>query len=70
MQELNLTIEQSLILIAILTPLTIFLWCHLDTYQLHSKPKKEPEGKGYQTADKCELRGLYPITGALLQLER
>ncbi|MCK4004406.1 hypothetical protein HCC50_03400 [Streptococcus suis] len=43
MQEM--TIETALTLIAILTPLNIFLWLHLGTYQLHSKPKDKPEGK-------------------------
>lgn len=42
MQEM--TIETALVLIAILTPLNIFLWLHLGTYQLHSKPKTKPEG--------------------------
>ena len=42
MQEM--TIETALTLIAILTPLNIFLWLHLGTYQLHSKPKNTPEG--------------------------
>ncbi|MEG3270455.1 hypothetical protein [Streptococcus suis] len=42
MQEM--TIETALTLIAILTPLNIFLWLHLGTYQLHSKPKIKPEG--------------------------
>ncbi|MHC3566137.1 hypothetical protein [Streptococcus suis] len=37
MQEM--TIETALTLIAIFTPLNIFLWLHLGTYQLHSKPK-------------------------------
>lgn len=43
MQEM--TIETALTLLAILTPLNIILWRHLGTYQLHSKPKTEPEGK-------------------------
>lgn len=42
MQEM--TIETALTLITILTPLNIFLWLHLGTYQLHSKPKDKPEG--------------------------
>lgn len=42
MQEM--TIETALTLIAILTPLNIFLWLHLGTYRLHSKPKIKPEG--------------------------
>ncbi|MGE9834136.1 hypothetical protein [Streptococcus orisratti] len=45
MQELNLTIEQSLTLIAILTPLVIYLWHHLGTFQLDIEPKNTPEGK-------------------------
>ncbi|WP_104929581.1 hypothetical protein [Streptococcus suis] len=47
MQELNLTLEQSIILLAIFTPLNMFLWfgVGLGTYQLHSKPETEPEGK-------------------------
>ncbi|MDW8685339.1 hypothetical protein Q7W01_01715 [Streptococcus suis] len=42
MEELTLTIEQALTLIAILTPLNLYLWfcVGLSTYQLHSKPKK------------------------------
>ena len=43
MQEM--TLETALVLIAILTPLNIFLWLHLGTYKLHSKPKTNPEGK-------------------------
>lgn len=47
MEELNLTIEQALILIAILTPLNLILWfgVGLGTFQLHSKPKNVSEGK-------------------------
>ena len=43
MQEM--TIETALTLITILTPLNIFLWLHLGTYQLHSKPKDKPKDK-------------------------
>ncbi|CYU90227.1 putative phage membrane protein [Streptococcus suis] len=45
MQEM--TIEQALTLIAIFTPLNIFLWFRvgLGTYQLHNNPKKVSEGK-------------------------
>ena len=43
MQEM--TIETALTLLAILTPLNIFLWRHLGTYQLHSKPKNKSWGK-------------------------
>ncbi|MCB2926404.1 hypothetical protein J0628_06785 [Streptococcus suis] len=42
MQEM--TIETALTLLAIFTPLNIFLWLHLGTYQLHSKPKDKSEG--------------------------
>ncbi|MCB2890383.1 hypothetical protein JXX11_00490 [Streptococcus suis] len=47
MEELTLTIEQALILIAILTPLNLYLWfcVGLGTFQLHSKPKNVSEGK-------------------------
>lgn len=44
-EELNLPPEQTLALIAILLPLVVYLWFHLGTYQLHSKPKTELEGK-------------------------
>ncbi|HFI0861562.1 TPA: hypothetical protein ACGOYJ_000899 [Streptococcus suis] len=37
MQEM--TVETALVFIAILTPLNIFLWLHLGTYKLHSKPQ-------------------------------
>ncbi|HEM6375030.1 TPA: hypothetical protein U2D19_001904 [Streptococcus suis] len=40
-----LTVDQGLLFLAILTPLTIYLWTHLGTYQLHSKPKNVSEGK-------------------------
>ncbi|HFI0448306.1 TPA: hypothetical protein ACGOY6_000507 [Streptococcus suis] len=52
MEELNLTIEQTLTLIAILTPLNLFLWFHvgLGTSQPHSKPKNVSEGPIYQTS--------------------
>ncbi|MFM0581481.1 hypothetical protein P7J30_05970 [Streptococcus suis] len=45
MQEM--TIETALTLIAILTPLNLFLWFRvgLGTFQLRSKPKIKPEGK-------------------------
>lgn len=39
MQEM--TIETALVLITILTPLNIFLWLHLGTYKLHSKPQNK-----------------------------
>ncbi|HEL2333384.1 TPA: hypothetical protein TZN93_000283 [Streptococcus suis] len=47
MEELTLTIEQALTLIAILTPLNLYLWfcVGLGTYQLHSKPKDVSEGQ-------------------------
>lgn len=44
-EELNLPPEQTLALIAILLPLVVYLWFHLGTYQLHSKPKNTPEGQ-------------------------
>ncbi|MFM0877674.1 hypothetical protein [Streptococcus suis] len=45
MQEM--TIETALTLLAIFTPLNIFLWfgVGLGTFQARSKPKTEPEGK-------------------------
>lgn len=45
MQEM--TIETALTLLAIFTPLNMFLWfgVGLGTYQLHSKPKTVSEGK-------------------------
>ncbi|NQI91100.1 hypothetical protein HO581_06590 [Streptococcus suis] len=47
MEELTLTTEQALILIAILTPLNLILWfgVGLGIFQLHSKPKNVSEGK-------------------------
>lgn len=47
MEELTLTIEQALALIAILAPLNLYLWLcvGLGTFQLHSKPKNISEGK-------------------------
>lgn len=44
MQEM--TIETALTLIAIFTPLNLYLWfcVGLGTYQLHSKPKNVSEG--------------------------
>ncbi|MEG3298186.1 hypothetical protein [Streptococcus suis] len=47
MEELTLTIEQALILIAILTPLNLYLWfgVGLGTFQAHSKPQNTSEGK-------------------------
>lgn len=47
MEELTLTIEQTLTLIAILTPLNLYLWFYvgLGTFQAHSKPKNISEGK-------------------------
>lgn len=64
-----MTIETALTLIAIFTPLNLFLWFRvgLGTFQLDIEPKIKPEGN-HQTANKCELRGLYSITGKILQL--
>lgn len=47
MEELTLTIEQALALIAILAPLNLYLWLcvGLGTFQLHSKPKNVSKGK-------------------------
>ncbi|HGA1353191.1 TPA: hypothetical protein ACIRJG_001960 [Streptococcus suis] len=47
MEELTLTMEQALILIAVLIPLNLILWfcVGLGTYQAHSKPKDVSEGK-------------------------
>lgn len=45
MEEFTLTVEQGLLFLAVLTSLTIYLWTHLGTYQLHSKPKNVSEGK-------------------------
>ncbi|MCK3906076.1 hypothetical protein HCC21_00840 [Streptococcus suis] len=47
MEELTLTMEQALILIAVLIPLNLVLWfgVGLGTFQLHSKPKNVSEGK-------------------------
>ncbi|HFI0293673.1 TPA: hypothetical protein ACGOVK_002153 [Streptococcus suis] len=47
MEELTLTMEQALILIAVLIPLNLILWfcVGLGTFQLHSKPKNVSEGK-------------------------
>ncbi|HFI0578862.1 TPA: hypothetical protein ACGO28_001274 [Streptococcus suis] len=45
-EELALTFEQTLILLAILTPINFFLWFRvgLGTFQARIKPKTEPEG--------------------------
>ncbi|HFR3949043.1 TPA: hypothetical protein ACHVIX_001541 [Streptococcus suis] len=47
MQEM--TIETALTLIAIFTPLNLYLWfgVGLGTYQLDIEPKIKTEGKGY-----------------------
>ncbi|HFI0293658.1 TPA: hypothetical protein ACGOVK_002136 [Streptococcus suis] len=47
MEELTLTMEQALILIAVLISLNLILWfgVGLGTFQLHSKPKNVSEGK-------------------------
>ncbi|HEM2770250.1 TPA: hypothetical protein U0613_002052 [Streptococcus suis] len=60
MEELNLTMEQALILIAILTPLNLYLWfcVGLGTFQLHSKPKNVSEGQ-YTRPLKNERYGAY-----------
>ena len=52
-----MTIETALTLLAILTPLNIFLWHHLGTYRLHSKPKTEL-GIDYNTLRRWEDNGL------------
>ncbi|CYW12875.1 TPA: hypothetical protein TXU88_000036 [Streptococcus suis] len=58
MQEM--TIETALTLLAIFTPLNLFLWfcVGLGTYQLHSKPKIKTEGK-YTSPLKNEHYGAY-----------
>ncbi|HEL1622151.1 hypothetical protein [Streptococcus suis] len=58
MQEM--TIETALTLIAIFTPLNIFLWfgVGLGTFQLRSKPKNISEGK-YTRPLKNERYGAY-----------
>ncbi len=56
MQEM--TIETALTLLAILTPLNIFLWRHLGTYQLHSKPKNKSWGKKIPDPLKTSATGL------------
>ncbi|HFI0377034.1 TPA: hypothetical protein ACGOWO_002282 [Streptococcus suis] len=45
-EELTLTFEQTLILLAILTPINFFLWfgVGLGTFQAPDKPKIKPEG--------------------------
>ncbi|HEM6228417.1 TPA: hypothetical protein U2C51_000436 [Streptococcus suis] len=47
MEELTLTIETALTLIAIFTPLNLFLWFRvgLGTFQAHSKPKNVSKGQ-------------------------
>ena len=59
MQEM--TIKTALVLITILTPLNIFLWLHLGTYKLHSKPQKKSEGQytQYTRPLKNECYGAY-----------
>ncbi|WP_099775927.1 hypothetical protein [Streptococcus suis] len=46
-EELTLTFEQTLILLAILIPINFFLWfgVGLGTFQAPDKPKIKPEGK-------------------------
>ena len=56
MQEM--TIETALTLITILTPLNIFLWLHLGTYKLNSKPKNKSGGKDTRPL-KNECYGAY-----------
>ncbi len=58
MQEM--TIEQALTLIAIFTPLNLFLWFRvgLGTCQLHNKPKKVSEGQ-HTRPPQNELYGAY-----------
>ncbi|HFU3706203.1 TPA: hypothetical protein ACGO7G_001855 [Streptococcus suis] len=45
-EELTLTFEQTLILLAILTPINLFLWFRvgLSSFQAPDKPKNKPEG--------------------------
>ncbi|HFI0647989.1 TPA: hypothetical protein ACGO32_001632 [Streptococcus suis] len=60
MEELNLTIEQALTLIAILTPLNLFLWfgVGLGSFHVPSKPKTISEGQ-YTRPLENELYGAY-----------
>ncbi|HEM5651222.1 TPA: hypothetical protein U1729_001325 [Streptococcus suis] len=60
MEELTLTIEQALILIAVLIPLNLFLWfgVGLGTFQARSKPKNVSEGQ-YTRPLKNERYGAY-----------
>ncbi|WP_449461195.1 hypothetical protein [Streptococcus suis] len=61
MTEPMLTVEQGLLFLAILTPLTIYLWTHLGTYQLDIEPKINTEGKDTD-------RRQNPHYGAYIQL--
>lgn len=45
MEELNLTPEQTLVLIVILLPLVIYLWHHLGTFRLDIESKNKTENE-------------------------
>lgn len=43
MNELTLTTEQAMALIAILFPLAIYLWHHLGSYEIKKQPSKQKQ---------------------------
>lgn len=45
MNELNLTTEQAMALIAILFPLAIYLWHHLGSYEIKQQSKQKKSNK-------------------------
>lgn len=58
MQELNLTPEQTMLLIIILIPVVIYLWHHLGSFQLDIEPETKPEGQ-HTRPPQHELYGAY-----------
>ncbi|HEM6023275.1 TPA: hypothetical protein U2B60_001169 [Streptococcus suis] len=65
MEELNLTTEQALILIAVLIPLNLILWfgVGLGTFQLHSKPKNVSKGKHTRPIENERYRAYIQLAG-------
>ncbi|WP_156009639.1 hypothetical protein [Streptococcus ruminantium] len=64
-EELTLTFEQMLILLAILTPINLFIWfgVGLGTFQSHSKPKNKPEGNNTRRLTNAKYRAYIQSQG-------
>lgn len=61
--ELALTTEQALLLIAFLVPIIFYSWFHLGTYQLHNEPQRELEDKDTHKLTNANYRAYIQAQG-------